>query len=205
MTDEDDDSGKDQLPERKVGKRVAPADLLNAPMENLSDQQIRQLSEVAAKEAIELRKRELERDSLEIRSRKEAEDHVQTFNDLDRESRNAHEVITKSKTATGDRTITSRSGAARIKSPCFVATAAFGGDRHSTVANLRKWRDEELIRHTCGRRFVNWYEINGPRAADWLNANASLKPIVRVLLNAISVVLTLKRLTQYRGGHRSEN
>lgn len=164
-------------------KELVTKDLLNNALSNLDEKQLKAISEKASLEALEIQKQELNRNSLEVRSRKEAEDHVDTFNELSKDGRIAHEVVTKSTTATGTRTITSRSGAATAKSACFVATCAFEDINHSTVDQLRGWRDSSLRKYTLGQKFIVWYYRKGPVMAEWLDRHPKLKPLVRKVLN----------------------
>jgi len=164
-------------------KQITAKDILNTALQNLDSEQIKVLRTKAAEEALNIHSREMNRDSLEIRSRKEAEDHVATFNDLTKEGRVAHEVVTKSATATGTRTITSRSGTATAKSACFIATSAFNDINHDTVSELRYWRDVSLIKYKYGRAFIKWYYKNGPTMANWLDHHSQFKPLIRSTLN----------------------
>lgn len=164
-------------------KQLTAEDVINTALQNLNSEQLAALRAKAAEEAINIHITETNRDSLEIRSRKEAEDHVQTFNELTKEGRVAHEVVTKSTTATGTRTITSRSGTATAKSMCFVATSAFNDINHNTVSDLRSWRDNTLRNYKTGRHFIRWYYKNGPSLANWLDRHPQLKPAIRLLLN----------------------
>ncbi|MUH98446.1 hypothetical protein GNP63_18130 [Aliivibrio fischeri] len=173
-------------------KELITKDILNNALANLDAKQMNALSEKAAQEALQIQKQEVNRDSLEIRSRKEAEDHVDTFNELSKDGRIAHEVVTKSTTATGSRTITSRSGAATAKSACFVATSAFEDNNHSTVDDLRIWRDASLRKHRAGQKFITWYYKNGPQLASWLDNHSQFKPLVRRFLTMFVNVIKNK-------------
>lgn len=164
-------------------KGLITRDILNNALANLDKEQVKAISAKAAEEALSIQKTEIDRDSKEIRSRKEAEDHVDTFNELSKDGRVAHEIVTKSSTATGTRTITSRTGTATAKSACFVATCAFEDVNHPTVDELRFWRDDRLRKYQAGRWFITWYYKNGESLALWLNKRPALKPYVRNILN----------------------
>lgn len=174
-------------------KDLATQDILNNALSNLDTKQLSALSEKAAEEALKIQAQEIDRNSLELRSRKEAEDHVETFNDLLKDGKISHEVVTKSATATGSRTITSRSGTATVKSACFVATSAFEDINHSTVEELRIWRDSRLRKHAAGQKFIIWYYKKGPELAVWLNKHPKLKPIVRYVLNSFVKLVRIKK------------
>lgn len=178
---------------KNQNKQLVTNDILSNALANLDAKQISVLSEKAAYEALEIQKQEVNRDSLEIRSRKEAEDHVATFNELAKEGRVAHEVVTKSSTATGTRTITSRSGTATAKSACFVATSAFEDFDHPTVDELRLWRDDSLRHYKAGQWFITWYYENGETLAKWLDKNPRLKPFVRHSLSRFVSVARAKK------------
>lgn len=172
-----------RLEKKNQSKELITRDILNNALANLDEEQVKAISAKAAEEALEIQKKEVDRDSKEIRSRKEAEDHVDTFNELSKEGKVAHEVVTKSATATGTRTITSRSGAATAKSACFVATCAFEDFDHPTVDELRYWRDDCLRKYKVGQWFIAWYYKNGESLASWLNKRPVLKPYVRKALS----------------------
>ncbi|MCI5137316.1 MAG: hypothetical protein D3922_02605 [Candidatus Electrothrix sp. AR1] len=174
-------------------KDLATKNILNNALANLDNEQLKAISEKASFEALELQKQEVNRNSLEIRSRKEAEDHVDIFNGLSKNGRVAHEIVTKSTTATGSRTITSRSGAATAKSACFVATCAFEDINHSTVEGLRNWRDSTLRKYTLGQKFILWYYKQGPHMANWLDKHPKLKPVVRKTLNLFVKLINVRR------------
>lgn len=66
---------------------------------------------------------------------------------------------------------------------CFVATLCFGKDDRRTQM-LRDWRDDVLLEHDAGRRFVIWYYLHGEQLARILGRS-------RLLLMFISGILTL--------------
>jgi hypothetical protein len=173
-------------------KELVTSDILGKALANLNEEQIKTISAKAAEEALNIQKREVDRDSLEIRSRKEAEDHVETFNELHKDGKVAHEVITKSTTATGSRTITSRSGTATAKSACFVATSAFDDFDHPTVDKLRLWRDASLKKYKAGQWFITWYYKNGESIAFWLDKRPNLKPYIRNILSTFVAIVRPK-------------
>jgi len=52
-----------------------------------------------------------------------------------------------------------------LKKSCFIATAAYGSDVAPEVEVLRCFRDSVLVRHSLGRRFIQWYyEVSPPLA-----------------------------------------
>jgi hypothetical protein len=50
---------------------------------------------------------------------------------------------------------------------CFVATALLDVTAPETHPRLRRFRDEVLMQHSAGRRFVSWYYRTGPSLASW--------------------------------------
>jgi hypothetical protein len=72
---------------------------------------------------------------------------------------------------------------------CFIATAAFGtGIR---VDTFRKFRDEVLLKHRLGHRFVVWYYQNSPRFAQLIVDHPVLKGIAQLALWPVFVLTLL--------------
>lgn len=69
---------------------------------------------------------------------------------------------------------------------CFIATAAFDGERTMTVEQLCAFRDQHLKTSAGGRRFVRVYYKVSPHVADFLDRNPTLKPATRKLLQWIA-------------------
>lgn len=65
---------------------------------------------------------------------------------------------------------------------CFIATAAYGYYSAPQVRALREFRDRYLMTYGAGRAFVGWYYRYGPAGAEFINAHAWLKPVVRTAL-----------------------
>jgi uncharacterized repeat protein (TIGR02543 family) len=68
------------------------------------------------------------------------------------------------------------------KSPCFIATAAYGSPLHPHLDALRDFRDKYLIPTKVGRAFVNLYYKYSPFVADLIAKHKALKVVVRVSL-----------------------
>lgn len=68
------------------------------------------------------------------------------------------------------------------KGSCFVATAAFGTPMAEQVEILRKFRDRYLLTNNPGRKFVAWYYLHGPAAANYIKDKPVMKAAVRVAL-----------------------
>jgi len=73
------------------------------------------------------------------------------------------------------------------KSPCFIATAAYGSPLHPYVRILRDFRDEFLMSNKLGRKFVELYYEYSPFVADFIAKHKVLKLIVQV--NLLSLVI----------------
>ncbi|MBL7715575.1 MAG: hypothetical protein JNL01_08915 [Bdellovibrionales bacterium] len=71
---------------------------------------------------------------------------------------------------------------------CFIATSAFGSRNIWPVRNLRKFRDQWLLKSDFGRSMVRAYYRQGSKAADWLDRHAGLKPMVAALLVPVCVM-----------------
>lgn len=77
---------------------------------------------------------------------------------------------------------------------CFIATAAYGYYSAPQVQALREFRDRYLMTNGAGRAFVGWYYHYGPIGAEFINAHAWLKPVVRTaLMPAVGGALFMTR------------
>lgn len=70
--------------------------------------------------------------------------------------------------------------AVRTTSDCFVVTAASGSPTSQAVQDWRYVRN----RYLKDTSISDWYQINGPYMARWLNEHPSLKPPTHALLRA---------------------
>jgi hypothetical protein len=66
--------------------------------------------------------------------------------------------------------------------PCFVATAAYGTPMAHEIEVLRRLRDRHLKSNFLGRRLVATYEAVGPKLADAIRDDESLRAAARALL-----------------------
>jgi len=73
------------------------------------------------------------------------------------------------------------------KSPCFIATAAYGSPLHPYVRILKDFRDKFLMSNKLGREFVELYYKYSPFAANLIAKHKVLKLIVQV--NLLSLVI----------------
>ncbi|MBM9538004.1 SGNH/GDSL hydrolase family protein [Desulfobulbus alkaliphilus] len=65
---------------------------------------------------------------------------------------------------------------------CFIATAAFGSQLEPHVVLLQQFRDEVLLAHPIGQRFVDWYYDNSPPVARFIAEHERLRPLARGML-----------------------
>jgi hypothetical protein len=66
-----------------------------------------------------------------------------------------------------------------VKSPCFIATAAYGTPLHDDINVLRDFRDEYLMTNPVGRAFVKAYYTMSPPIAEVIRDNECLGTAVR--------------------------
>ena len=71
----------------------------------------------------------------------------------------------------------------REPSNCFIATAVYGDPSCYQVRELRKYRDNHLLKSTSGRVFVKFYYKISPPIAKWLTTKPALSKQIRVVLN----------------------
>lgn len=72
---------------------------------------------------------------------------------------------------------------------CFIATAAFDGQRTETVQTLCVFRDEVLKNHSSGRAFVALYYRLSPGIAEFLDHTPFLKAPCRIALKSMALVV----------------
>lgn len=70
-------------------------------------------------------------------------------------------------------------------SRCFIATAAYGSPKDSSVVLLRQFRDRVLLTNAPGRAFVDFYYHVSPPIAKAISGKDALKVTVRLLLTPI--------------------
>ncbi len=68
------------------------------------------------------------------------------------------------------------------KTPCFIATAAFGSPFHPYVKALQGFRDKYLMPSRAGRKLVNLYYKYSPSIAELITNHKALRTAVRIWL-----------------------
>jgi hypothetical protein len=76
-------------------------------------------------------------------------------------------------------------------SRCFIASAAWGSPYVAEVRTLRRFRDEILLPHALGRRFVDFYYRVSPPIAAIVADTPLLKQLVRTLLWPVARLASL--------------
>lgn len=123
--------------------------------------------------------------------RKAAEDHVETFNMLEKGGKlTSQKVVSDIKTGAGNMRLESKSG-----TTCFVATAAYGDPDHGDVAFLRQYRNKTLKKSALGRIFIALYWKVGPSLAEPVIKYKTLQLTVRCMISAL---VSLLRQVDYK-------
>jgi hypothetical protein len=74
---------------------------------------------------------------------------------------------------------------------CFVVTATMGDELAFPVVTLRSFRDQVLAQYSGGRRFIGWYELNGPGLAEAISGSRLLRGLSLVLVVVPATVFAL--------------
>lgn len=149
--------------------------LINQAVSRLSKEQADNLMQKAGEEALRLEAKQHEMNIEYVHAKKTVEDHVDTFNMLEKGGRlTTQKVTTDVKSGNSTMRIESKSGAA-----CFVATAAYQNPNHPDVNYLRAFRDEILSKSSAGRSFIDWYWRAGPEMAKFVENKPAMKSIAK--------------------------
>jgi hypothetical protein len=81
---------------------------------------------------------------------------------------------------------------------CFVVTATMGDESAFPVVTLRSFRDEVLADYANGRRFIQWYELNGPRMADPISESRLLRAVSLMFIIAPSTAFAWVLMKGFR-------
>ncbi|MGD0736431.1 MAG: CFI-box-CTERM domain-containing protein [Terracidiphilus sp.] len=92
--------------------------------------------------------------------------------------------------------------ASASKKNCFIATAAYGSPMAPEVEVLRNFRDNILLNHSLGDRFVQWYYKTSPRWARWIEPRPHVRKMVRAffLTPVLFLIGHLPTTSRRRGG-----
>ena len=189
MDSTSDDKRQLAVPEQNAVVRQVPASassFLDGAIRNADPETIKQLTEIAAKEAIKIAVKE-----------KEVEIHGQsTQNKLDQAVTTARQLSSigenfalesEDRSSTGYTRVTvtkndppkpNHPPKPEVKASCFVATVCYGDPDHPTVIELRN-SETPLARHRPGRCFIEWYYAYGPRMALFVEDHAFVKKPLR--------------------------
>ncbi len=77
---------------------------------------------------------------------------------------------------------------------CFVATAAYGSDRHPIVRVLRAFRDDVLSSTESGRQLIETYYRVSPPWARWLAASDARRVAAQIALVPVALIAGLALL-----------
>jgi hypothetical protein len=161
--------------------------LIDHALSRLNEQQQQNLMAKAAEEALRLEVKNREQNIDYVRGRKVAEDHIDTFNMLEKGGRTTRQTVTSDiKTGAGNMRIESKSGAT-----CFVASVAYADPNHPDVIFLRGFRDRVLSKSELGRSFIAWYWRTGPKLAKTVYISAFLRKLSKFSIQKLVSVLKL--------------
>lgn len=84
-------------------------------------------------------------------------------------------------------------GGGNSSGSCYIATMVYGSYESPEVMELRRFRDQVLLRHKWGRAFVSWYYSNSPAfVARWKDSDlvnrfvrGMLTPLVWIVKNGL--------------------
>lgn len=153
--------------------------LIDSAISRLDDGQVKAVGVKAAELALELQKRQTQQNIDYATGKKVVEDHVDTWEALNKTGRTTRQSLTTDiETGAGRMRIESKSGAT-----CFVATAAYGDWRHPDVEFLRWYRDNVLVSFSFGRAFIRAYWVLGPYLAKCVSPYPKARAMARSLLS----------------------
>ncbi len=66
---------------------------------------------------------------------------------------------------------------------CFIATAAYGSPYHRCIDLLRAFRDEYLLAHPIGKKWVQFYYRYSPSMARLIADHPAMRKGVRIALS----------------------
>lgn len=159
--------------------------IIDGAISRLDENQVKALGVKAAEAAIELNKRQAEQNIDYVSGKKAVEDHVDTWDALNKNGRTTRQSVTTDvNIGAGRMRIESKSGAT-----CFVATAAYGDWRHPDVEFLRWYRDNVLSSSRGGRTFTRTYWVVGPHLAKLVAPHPRIRAAARAVLGRLVCAL----------------
>lgn len=155
--------------------------LIDQSVSRLNEQETQNLMVKAAEEALRLEAKNREQNMDYIVGKKTAEDHIDTFNLLDKGGKLTRQTISSDiKTGAGKMRIESKSGAT-----CFVASVAYDDPNHPDVMFLRGFRDTVLNDSEFGKAFIAWYWKTGPNLARIISKSIVLTKMAKFIISMI--------------------
>lgn len=159
--------------------------LLDQSLSRLTPEQAQALILKAGEEALRIEVKNRETALEYATGKKVVEDHVETFNMLEKNGHLTRQEVTSDvKTGAGSMRIQSKSGIT-----CFVASVAYENPDHPDVAFLRYYRDNVLCNFKGGQAFITWYWAKGPKIARIVNRSAILRKASRLVISALVKLL----------------
>jgi hypothetical protein len=156
--------------------------LIEQSVRTLNQEQIQALGSKAAEEMIRLEVKQREINLEYVAGKKSAEDHIETWGMLEKGGKLTRQNVTSEiKTGAGKMHIESKSGAT-----CFVATASYMDPSHPDVVFLRSFRDNFLVNHNLGIRFIDWYWVYGPKIASFVSRRELIRRFSKLCLQIIT-------------------
>ncbi|EMV5903637.1 TPA: hypothetical protein ORZ72_004671 [Escherichia coli] len=163
--------------------------LISQAVSRLSKEQADNLMNKAGAEALRLESKQHELNIEYVHGKKSVEDHIDTFNMLEKNGRlTTQKVTTNVKSGNSTMSIESKSGA-----KCFVATAAYQDEHHPDVNYLRVFRDETLSKSIVGRSFIDWYWHTGPKLAKFVENKPKIRSLAKFSIGMIVKAIKLFR------------
>jgi hypothetical protein len=155
--------------------------LIDHAISRLDENQVKALVVEAMKKALELQAREARQNMDYVAGKRVAEDHIDTWNALNKDGKTTRQSLTTDiETGAGRMRIESKTGAT-----CFVATAAYGDWRHPEVEYLRWYRDNILVTSAAGRTFIRVYWQVGPHLAKLVAPYPRVQTLTRGLISPL--------------------
>jgi hypothetical protein len=65
---------------------------------------------------------------------------------------------------------------------CFIATASYGSTLHENLSELRQFKLKVLARTEWGRKFIQYYYQQGPKAAQWIYDHPQFRPVAQAFI-----------------------